>query len=82
MSYHDYDEDDIDFDRYNPKLGVQWAATDALQLSAPPGSRWSSPHWPSNRTLEPTQVAGFNQYFDDTNATRSERSWHRPRTGT
>ena len=24
----------------------------------------------SNRTLEPTQIAGFNQYFDDANATK------------
>ena len=72
MSYHDYDEDDIDFDRYNPKLGVQWALTDSLSLRA----AWFKvvkPALASNRTLEPTQVVGFNQYFDDTNATRSER---------
>ncbi|UCH40673.1 MAG: TonB-dependent receptor, partial [Gammaproteobacteria bacterium] len=72
MSYHDYDEDDIDFDRYNPKLGMQWAITDSLRLRA----AWFKvvkPALASNRTLEPTQVAGFNQYFDDTNATRSER---------
>jgi hypothetical protein len=73
VSYHDYDEGDIDFDRYNPKLGVQWAATDALSLRA----AWFKvvkPALAGNRTLEPTQVAGFNQYFDDTNATRSERA--------
>lgn len=72
MSYHDYDEDDIDFDRFNPKVGLQWAVTDSLQLRA----AWFKvvkPALASNRTLEPTQVAGFNQYFDDTNATRSER---------
>jgi tetratricopeptide (TPR) repeat protein len=72
LSYHDYDEDDIDFDRYNPKLGAQWAVTDALSLRV----AWFKvvkPALASNRTLEPTQVAGFNQYFDDTNATRSER---------
>lgn len=27
----------------------------------------------SNRTLEPTQVAGFNQFFDDANGTKSKR---------
>jgi len=27
----------------------------------------------SNRTLEPTQVAGFNQLFDDVNGTKSQR---------
>ena len=73
VSHHDYDEDDIDFDRTNPKLGVQWAATDALSLRA----AWFKvvkPALASNRTLEPTQIAGFNQFFDDTNATRSERA--------
>ena len=30
-------------------------------------SRSSSRHLSSNRTLEPTQVAGFNQFFDDPN---------------
>jgi hypothetical protein len=73
MSYHDYDEDDINFGRFNPKLGVKWAVTDSLQLRA----AWFKvvkPALASNRTLEPTQLAGFNQFFDDTNATRSERA--------
>jgi tetratricopeptide (TPR) repeat protein len=73
MSHHDYDQDDeIDFDKYNPKLGLQWNLDDSVQLRA----AWFKsvkPALASNRTLEPTQVAGFNQYFDDTNATKSER---------
>jgi tetratricopeptide (TPR) repeat protein len=72
VSYHDYDEDDIDFDRFNPKIGVQWDLSESLRVRA----AWFKvvkPALASNRTLEPTQVAGFNQYFDDTNATRSER---------
>ena len=27
----------------------------------------------NNRTVEPTQIAGFNQFFDDINATKSTR---------
>jgi len=72
MSYHDYDEDLIDFDRFNPKFGVQWDVTDSLRLRG----AWFKvvkPALASNQTLEPTQIAGFNQYFDDTNATRSKR---------
>jgi outer membrane receptor protein involved in Fe transport len=73
LSHHDYDQDDeIDFDRYNPKLGLQWNLDDSVQLRA----AWFKsvkPALASNRTLEPTQIAGFNQYFDDTNATKSER---------
>jgi tetratricopeptide (TPR) repeat protein len=72
MSYHDYDQGDIDYDRYNPKVGLQWDMTDSMRLRAA-YFKVVKPALASNRTLEPTQVAGFNQYFDDTNATRSER---------
>jgi len=72
MSYQDYDEDLIDFDRFNPKFGVQWDVNESLRVRG----AWFQvvkPALASNQTLEPTQIAGFNQYFDDTNATRSER---------
>ena len=72
VSYNDYDQGDIDYDRYNPKVGLQWDMTDSMQFRAA-YFKVVKPALASNRTLEPTQVAGFNQYFDDTNATRSER---------
>jgi hypothetical protein len=73
VSYQDYDEGDVfDFNKTSPKLGLQWQVSDALMLR---GAYFEGvkPVLSSNRTLEPTQVAGFNQYFDDANATKFER---------
>jgi Tfp pilus assembly protein PilF len=62
----------FDFDETSPKLGVRWSVTDALQLR---GAYFEGvkPVLSANRTLEPTQVAGFNQYFDDANGTKFKR---------
>jgi Flp pilus assembly protein TadD len=62
----------LDFDELNPKLGLRFAATDDLELRAA-YFEVVKPALSSNRTLEPTQVAGFNQFFDDPNATKSKR---------
>jgi tetratricopeptide (TPR) repeat protein len=72
MSYEDYDEAGIDFDQFNPKLGLQWNLTDTLKLRAA-YFKAIKPALANNRTLEPTQVAGFNQFYDDANATKSKR---------
>ena len=72
MSYQDYNEDAFDKNRVNPKLGVQWDVTDNLRLR---GAYFEviKPALASDRTLEPTQVAGFNQFFDESNGTKSTR---------
>jgi tetratricopeptide (TPR) repeat protein len=72
LSYDDYDEEALQVDKVNPKLGVQWNVTDDLLLRGAV-FRTVKPQLISNRTLEPTQVAGFNQFFDDINATESWR---------
>jgi tetratricopeptide (TPR) repeat protein len=72
MSYQDYDEDAFSKTRANPKLGVQWDITDALRLRGA-YLKVVKPALASNRTLEPTQVAGFNQFIDDSNGTKSTR---------
>jgi len=66
------DEFDLDFDETNPKLGIRAEVMDNLELRA---SYFEvvKPALSSNRTLEPTQVAGFNQFFDDPNGTKSKR---------
>ncbi len=65
-------ESDLDFDEVNPKLGIRAEVMDNLELRA---SYFEvvKPALSSNRTLEPTQVAGFNQFFDDPNGTKSKR---------
>jgi len=72
LSYSDFEQELIDSARWSPKFGVQWQATENLRLRAA-YTRVIKPVLASNRLLEPTQVAGFNQFFDDTDASRSER---------
>src|SRR5262249_8917042 len=61
-----------DRDRLNPKLGISW--------NLAPGSVLRAGYFETlkrttvgGQTIEPTQIAGFNQLFDDLNATRSKR---------
>lgn len=58
--------------RFNPKLGIQWNASNGVRIRAAAFSV-VKPALASNQTLEPTQVAGFNQLFDDISGTRSRR---------
>ncbi len=72
LSYQKYEEELYDLSEVNPKFGVVWNVRDDLRLR---GAYFQvmKPVLTSNRTLEPTQIAGFNQYFDDLDATRSTR---------
>lgn len=67
-----YREDDFDVDKLNPKVGARWAVTPDVSLRAA-YFRVVKPPLVANRTLEPTQIAGFNQFFDDINGTASTR---------
>jgi tetratricopeptide (TPR) repeat protein len=62
----------IDVERFNPKLGVQWHVTDrlGLRLALIDTVRRT---FADELTLEPTQVAGFNQFFDDLDGTKARR---------
>ena len=68
LSYDDFDGDTYDLSETNPKLGVTWDATEDLQFRAA-YFKILKPVLASNRTLEPTQVAGFNQFYDDATGT-------------
>jgi len=57
-------------DQANPKLGISWTSTSGTTLRAA-GFRTLKRTLVTDQTLEPTQVAGFNQFFDDPSATRS-----------
>lgn len=72
LSYQKYDEEGLNFNRFNQKFGLQWNVTDAVRFRTA-YFRVVKPALSSNRTLEPTQVAGFNQLFDDPSGTRSTR---------
>lgn len=61
-----------DFDKINPKFGLQWDVIDNVRLRIVWIETVKSP-LVASQTIEPTQVAGFNQFFDDLNGTRSRR---------
>ena len=61
---------ELDKEEINPKFGVQWQATEWLRARAGIFQNVKRP-LVVDQTIEPTQVAGFNQFFDDFNGTES-----------
>ncbi len=58
--------------KLNPKFGLQWDIIEFLRLRG----AWfetTKSHLIAQQSLEPTQIAGFNQFFDDVNGTRAQR---------
>jgi hypothetical protein len=70
LAYDDYQEGPINKQKVSPKLGVQWEVTNRIRLRAAV-FRTVKPALIANRTIQPTQVAGFNQFFDDINGTEA-----------
>jgi len=58
--------------QFNPKFGLTWNPFPATTVRAA-AFRVLKRTLITNQTLEPTQVAGFNQFFDDFNSTESWR---------
>jgi len=63
---------DVDKNQFNPKFGIIWNPVPDTTLRAA-AFRTFKRTLITNQTLEPTQVAGFNQFFDDPNETESWR---------
>jgi tetratricopeptide (TPR) repeat protein len=62
----------LEFDRVLPKAGMQWNMTDWARLRLSYVQTVKRP-LVANQTIEPTQVAGFNQFFDDANGSITEQ---------
>ncbi|HEX9627465.1 MAG TPA: FecR domain-containing protein [Acidiferrobacterales bacterium] len=62
----------IDEDQVNPKFGLNWQLDPATRLRLA-AFRTLKRSLVSNQTIEPTQVAGFNQFFDDSLGTDARR---------
>ena len=58
--------------QFNPKAGVRWEPWAGTVFRAA-GFRTLKRTLVTDQTLEPTQVAGFNQFFDDINGTTAWR---------
>jgi hypothetical protein len=65
-------DQDVDKDQVNPKFGLIWTPLAGTTLRAA-AFRVLKRTLITDQTLEPTQVAGFNQFFDDINLTESWR---------
>lgn len=72
LSFHSFDEAPFKINKTYPKFGLQWRVNDQFQV------RLSSfglvkRSLVVDQTIEPTEIAGFNQFFDDFNGTQSRR---------
>ena len=56
----------------NPKLGLTWQVDNGTTVRAA-AFRTRARSLVANQTLEPTQIAGFNQFYDDISGTDSRR---------
>ena len=65
--------------QFNPKVGMTWSLQSGTTLRGA-WFRTLKRTLITDQTLEPTQVAGFNQFFDDAERDRSRTSGARPST--
>jgi tetratricopeptide (TPR) repeat protein len=78
LGYDDVDLDDksnasdTSMAAFTPGIGVIWRPDRATQVRAALGRTVSRP-FVAEQTLHPTQLAGFNQQYDDLDGTRAEQ---------
>jgi len=72
LSIDDIEIASKDDTQFNPKAGLTWQLTDSTTIRAA-AFRSIKRTLVANQTLEPTQIAGFNQFYDDGNGTDSRR---------
>ncbi|MBA2594066.1 MAG: FecR domain-containing protein [Gammaproteobacteria bacterium] len=71
-SYDSFHTGHLDTHPLNPKFGLVWNILPSTTLRAA-AFRVLKRFFVTNQTLEPTQLAGFNQFFDDLDGTDSTR---------
>ena len=72
LSFDSFRTREEDSDRFNPKVGLIYTATSDTTFRAAAFSTVKAP-FSLNQTVQPTQIAGFNQFFDDLNGAKSKR---------
>jgi hypothetical protein len=71
-SFDSFHTAELDTDPLNPKFGLVWNIFPSTTLRAA-AFRVLKRFFVTNQTLEPTQIAGFNQFFEDLDGTDSSR---------
>jgi len=64
ISFDSIKNDQIEKDKWNPKLGIQWQLTDAINIRGA-AFKTQKKALILNQTIEPTQIAGFDQMMTD-----------------
>ncbi len=64
MSYDAFDDEQSEKDQFNPKLGLAWNPLPKTTFRTSV-FRVLTRSLVSDQTIEPTQIAGFNQFYDD-----------------
>jgi len=68
FTYDNYNQDDLDSRVFSPVLGLQWQITKDVRVRLA-GFRAVKPALIADQVIQPTQIASFNQFFDDANGT-------------
>ncbi len=68
LSYDLYDDGLTDISQFNPKVGILWNPVEELTVRAAVYRTLKRP-LAGSQTIEPTQLAGFNQFFDENDGT-------------
>ena len=68
LAYDDFEQANLHHQKVSPKLGLQWGINEWLDLRLAV-FHTLKPALLADRTIQPTQVAGFNQFYDDTEGT-------------
>ena len=64
LSYESNESPSANLNEFNPKLGLQWTINDHLALRAA-AFKVVRRDFAVDQTIQPTQIAGFNQFFDE-----------------
>lgn len=72
LSFDSYHAVGFKRNQLNPKFGINWQILPSTLIRAAAFQTTKRP-LSSNQTLEPTQISGFNQFFDDFNGSKTKR---------
>jgi outer membrane receptor protein involved in Fe transport len=68
LGYDDFEQAPLEVNEWTPKAGLVWEIADWLYLRAA-AIKTVKRALIVDQTIEPTQIAGFNQFYDDLNGT-------------
>lgn len=72
LGYYTFENNDLSRREWSPKLGLEWRMGQGLRLRLAAFETLKRT-LVAQQTIEPTQIAGFNQFFDDANGTQTRR---------